>query len=189
MKVKSESEVAQSCPTLSDPMDCSPPGSSVHGIFQARVLEWDATAKSSLAVPQKTKHRITIGSSNSTSGYIPQRMESRDMSRDRGEEQLWFAEWRLREKKLSTSAWALCQMCLWSWWWRGHRNTLSRCVLWPTLGFRGGLSDNRAEVGKINKQVTFDYFPLVSLFSQSFPCHLLPDFFLSQMAQGVKHSW
>ena len=42
MKVKSESEVAQVCPTLSDPMDCSPPGSSVHGIFQARVLEWDA---------------------------------------------------------------------------------------------------------------------------------------------------
>ena len=40
MKVKSESEVAQSCPTLSDPMDCSPPGSSVHGIFQAGVLEW-----------------------------------------------------------------------------------------------------------------------------------------------------
>ena len=42
MKVKSESEVAQSCPTLSNPMDCSPPGSSVHGIFQARVLEWGA---------------------------------------------------------------------------------------------------------------------------------------------------
>ena len=44
MKVKSESEVAQSCPTLSDPMDCSLPGSSVHGIFQARVLEWVAFA-------------------------------------------------------------------------------------------------------------------------------------------------
>ena len=44
MKVKSESEVAQSSPTLSDPMDCSPPGSSVHGIFQARVLEWGAIA-------------------------------------------------------------------------------------------------------------------------------------------------
>ena len=42
MKGKSESEVAQSCLTLSDPMDCSPPGSSVHGIFQARVLEWGA---------------------------------------------------------------------------------------------------------------------------------------------------
>ena len=40
MKVKSESEVTQSCPTLSNPMDCSLPGSSVHGIFQARVLEW-----------------------------------------------------------------------------------------------------------------------------------------------------
>ena len=44
MKVKSESEVAQLCPTLSDPMDCSPPGSSVHVIFQARVLEWGAIA-------------------------------------------------------------------------------------------------------------------------------------------------
>ena len=44
MKVKSESEVAQSCPTPSDLMDCSLPGSSVHGIFQARVLEWGATA-------------------------------------------------------------------------------------------------------------------------------------------------
>ena len=42
MKVKSESEVAQSCPTLCDPMDCSLPGSSVHGIFQARILEWGA---------------------------------------------------------------------------------------------------------------------------------------------------
>ena len=44
MKVKSESEVAQLCPTLSDPMDCSLPGSSVHGIFQAKVLEWVAIA-------------------------------------------------------------------------------------------------------------------------------------------------
>ena len=44
MKGKSESEVAESCPTLSDPVDCSPPGSSVHGIFQARALEWGAIA-------------------------------------------------------------------------------------------------------------------------------------------------
>ena len=44
MKVKSESEVAQSCPTLSDSMDCSPPGSSSHGILQASVLEWGASA-------------------------------------------------------------------------------------------------------------------------------------------------
>ena len=44
MKVKSESEVAQLCLTLRDPMDCSLPGSSIHGIFQARVLEWGAIA-------------------------------------------------------------------------------------------------------------------------------------------------
>ena len=44
MKVKSETEVAQSCPTLSDPMDYSLPGSSIHGIFQAKVLEWGAIA-------------------------------------------------------------------------------------------------------------------------------------------------
>ena len=44
MKVKSESEVAQACLTLSDSMDCSPPGSSVHGVFQARLLEWGAIA-------------------------------------------------------------------------------------------------------------------------------------------------
>ena len=48
MKVKSESEVAQSCPTLSDPIDCSLPGSSIHGIFQARVLEWGAIAFSGI---------------------------------------------------------------------------------------------------------------------------------------------
>ena len=58
MKVKSESEVAQLCPTLSDPMDCSPPGSSIHGIFQARVLEWGAIAfsKSMLQIAWKGSH-------------------------------------------------------------------------------------------------------------------------------------
>ena len=55
MKVKSESEVAQSCRTLSDLMDCGPPGSSVHGIFQARVLEWGAIAFSQEAT---TKYLI-----------------------------------------------------------------------------------------------------------------------------------
>ena len=51
MKVKSESEVAQSCLTLSDPMDCSLPGSSIHGISQARVLEWGAIAFSEVKLP------------------------------------------------------------------------------------------------------------------------------------------
>ena len=50
MKVKSESEVTQSCLTLSNPMDCSLPGSSIHGIFQARVLEWGAIAFSNQKV-------------------------------------------------------------------------------------------------------------------------------------------
>ena len=50
MKVKSESEVAQLCPPLSDPVDYSPPGSSVHGIFQARVLEWGAIAFSDIYI-------------------------------------------------------------------------------------------------------------------------------------------
>ena len=52
MKLKSEREVAQSCPTLSHPTDCSLPGSSVHGIFQARVLEWGAIAFSKILSTQ-----------------------------------------------------------------------------------------------------------------------------------------
>ena len=55
MKMKSESEVAQSCPTLCDPMDYSLPGFSIHGIFQARVLEWGAIAFSKL-VSRVYKH-------------------------------------------------------------------------------------------------------------------------------------
>ena len=54
MEVRSESEVAQSCPTLSDPMDCSLPGSSAHGIFQARVLEWGAIAFSQCGPSEAT---------------------------------------------------------------------------------------------------------------------------------------
>ena len=53
---KSESEVAQSCPTLSDPMDRSLPGSPIHGIFQARVLEWGATAFASIHNIEKLAH-------------------------------------------------------------------------------------------------------------------------------------
>ena len=58
MKVKRESEVAQPCPTLSDPMDCSLPGSSVHEIFQARVLEWGAIAFSEQAILEPAKYEI-----------------------------------------------------------------------------------------------------------------------------------
>ena len=55
--MKSENEVAQSCLTLSDPMDCSLPGSSVHGIFQARVLEWGAIAFSTPNIHKSLKLR------------------------------------------------------------------------------------------------------------------------------------
>ena len=61
MKVKSESEVAQLCPTPSDPMDCSPPGSSVDRIFQARVLEWAAIAFSELPPVNSVLPRIPRG--------------------------------------------------------------------------------------------------------------------------------
>ena len=68
MKVKSESEVAQSCPTLSDPTDCTLPGSCVHGILQARVLEWGAIAFSnictinSLLFSQSVSHSVVSDS-------------------------------------------------------------------------------------------------------------------------------
>ena len=73
MKVKSESEVTQSCPTLSDPMDCSPPGSSTRGIFQARVLEWGAIAFSDSKEPacQCRRHgdaSLILGSRKSPGG-------------------------------------------------------------------------------------------------------------------------
>jgi len=72
MKVKSESEVAQSCPTPSDPKDCSLPGSSVHGICQARVLEWVAIAFSDpniiLQLKKKQKCHQTA--------FMPQRNRS-----------------------------------------------------------------------------------------------------------------
>ena len=60
MKVKSESEAAQSCPTLRNPTDCSPSGSSVHGIFQAKVLEWGAIAFSDL--PMQETEKMDVGS-------------------------------------------------------------------------------------------------------------------------------
>ena len=65
MKVKSESEVTQSCLTLSDPMDCNLPGSSIHGIFQARVLEWGAIAFSDSSPYQRVK--VALGDSHSES--------------------------------------------------------------------------------------------------------------------------
>ena len=64
MKVKSESEVAQSCLTPSDPMDCSLPGSSIHGIFQARVLEWGPIAFSDNTAQTSVNHFLHVANSS-----------------------------------------------------------------------------------------------------------------------------
>jgi len=69
MKVKSESEVAQLCLTLSDPMDCSLIGSSVHGVFQARVVEWGAIAFSDL-IPNKLQIKLLLIKNISLTKYF-----------------------------------------------------------------------------------------------------------------------
>ena len=74
MKVKSESDVTQSCLTLSDPMDCSLPCSSVHGIFQARVLEWGATAFSHW-YPQSSTFLLPISTFSAARGSLGSRRE------------------------------------------------------------------------------------------------------------------
>ena len=70
MKVKSEREVAQSCPTLRDPVDCSLPGSSIHGIFQARVLEWGAIAFSAVS-PKSNLNVKPVASRAGVRDYSP----------------------------------------------------------------------------------------------------------------------
>ena len=70
MKVKSESEVAQLCPTLSNPMDCSPPDSSVHGIFQARVLEWGMSIPVHIFLCTHVCIPLRCGSRDETAGSL-----------------------------------------------------------------------------------------------------------------------
>ena len=78
MKVKTESDIAQLCPTLRDPMDCNLPGSSAHGIFQARVLEWGVIAFSTwlLRDAQSTAPRAMLSCCLfSSEAHVPQRAE------------------------------------------------------------------------------------------------------------------
>ena len=72
MKVKSESEIAQSCPIPRDPMDCSLPGSSIHGIFQAKVLEWGAIAFSNrgLMASQAPHFHYLAGTERASLGVL-----------------------------------------------------------------------------------------------------------------------
>ena len=75
MKVKSEREVAQSCPTLRDPMDCSPPGSSIHGTFQARELEWGAIDKPRQHIKKQRHHFANKGPSSQSYGFSSSRVQ------------------------------------------------------------------------------------------------------------------
>ena len=77
MKVKSESDLTQSCPTLSNPMDCSLPGSSVHGIFQARVLEWGAIIFS--GCPPTTHDLVHLSAKELSLPFYSSRKESQAM--------------------------------------------------------------------------------------------------------------
>ena len=96
MKVKSESEVAQSCPTLCDPMDCSAPGSSIHGIFQARVLEW-------VAIIVKVQGRLSgIGSYLTIQGALTERWRDHKSKAEKD-----YEGWGWDEKEVKVSR--LCQ--------------------------------------------------------------------------------
>ena len=101
MKVKSESEVAQSCPTLRDPMDCSLPGSSIPGIFQARVLEWVAIAFSSVMSNSLQRYGLYLPGS-SVHGIL----QARTLER--------VAMISSREL-FPTQGWNTCLLCLLHW--------------------------------------------------------------------------
>ena len=91
MKVKSESEVAQSCPTLRDPMNCSLPGFSAHGIFQARVLEWGAIAFS--LMPRIGQKRSEMDAESSAFLYTSAKSNVRDRVSVEGEKRVAFIVW------------------------------------------------------------------------------------------------
>ena len=101
MKVKSESEVAQSYLTLSDPMNCSPPGSSIHGIFQARVLEWGAIAFSNDQPRQHIKKQrhyfANKGLSSQSYGFCSSHV--------------WMWEWTIKKAE----CWRIDAFELWCW--------------------------------------------------------------------------
>ena len=98
MKVKSESEVTQSCPTLLDPMDCSLPGSSIHGIFQARVLEWVAIAFSNDQPRQHIKKQTHYFANKAPSSQ----------SYSFSSSHVWMRELDYKE------SWALKNWCFWT---------------------------------------------------------------------------
>ena len=138
VKVKSESEVARSCPTLCGPIDCSLPGSSVHGIFQARVLEWGAITRSSNTLSRGSVcdfFSCNVYSNIDFSGFITkippvpkcrQRKESR--CRDRS---VWsdFTRLRLQSGDKWASKWLQLQNFFWISEFTGKKFTFP----WPQI--------------------------------------------------------
>ena len=98
MKVKSESEVTQLCPTPSDPMDCSLPGSSVHGICQARVLEWVAIAFSKLEAIPGLKSSTSVGQWGTKLEAVPGLTSYKDKGR--------------KKQKTAKHAWKQAMECM-----------------------------------------------------------------------------
>jgi len=102
MKVKSESEVAQSCPTPSDPMDCSLPGHSVHGIFQVRVLEWVAiafSAPSSYHLKKDSKW-VNIGKPLSKMLLRASVLSDRSINKSRRSNNCYCQRWHLEGHRI-----------------------------------------------------------------------------------------
>ena len=95
---KSESEVAQSCPTFCDPMDCSLSGSSIHGIFQARVLEWVAISKDSLFIKRKQSLHEFQRKHRASSTHCHDRTVLAVTVSDSPKKQLQFYRWVSRVK-------------------------------------------------------------------------------------------
>ena len=109
MKVKSESEVAQLCPTLSDPMDCSLPGSSIQEIFQARVLEWGAIAFSYLMAKPHYNWKLYVGIA-----YLPLILiQYRNIKK----EKITLIDWMIDFIHLRISKW-------WAIWWTIYFNVI-----------------------------------------------------------------
>ena len=129
---KSESEVAQSCPTLSDPMDCSPPGSSVHGIFQARVLKWGAIAFSEPRHKWPQIHPpvadLTVWT-HTAQRLIPQRTLLHSFPRSINAQEIVSHQWETAGPRL----WLVGEKCAW----KRFNSLFSFCTLflcslsWP----------------------------------------------------------
>ena len=128
---RSESEVAQSCPTLSDPMDCSLPGSSIHGIFQARVLEWGAIAFSE-------SHSVMSNSLRPLELYSPWNSPGQNIGVGRLSLLQGIFPIQGLNPGLLHCRWILCQL--------SHKRS-PRILEWVTFPFSRGSSPPRNQTG------------------------------------------